>query len=98
MREGLDEESLVIFNLLKKPELSAKDVKRIKQVSVELLRIMKEEKLKIDHWRDKKSIHHRHWSLLLAKEHKHYTVHTRTSDGAQWRTRVGTVMDEDQWL
>ncbi|PWI56693.1 type I restriction endonuclease subunit R [Sulfoacidibacillus thermotolerans] len=55
MREGLDEESLAIFDLLKKPNLSTNDVKRIKQVAVELLRILKDEKLKIDHWRDKES-------------------------------------------
>ena len=30
-------------------------MKRIKQVAVELLQILKDEKLKIDHWRDKES-------------------------------------------
>ena len=55
MREGLDEESLAIFDLLKKPDLSAKDIKRIKQVAVELIEVLKTEKLKIDHWRDKES-------------------------------------------
>ena len=29
MREGLDEETLAVFDLLKKPELSAKEIKRI---------------------------------------------------------------------
>jgi type I restriction enzyme R subunit len=55
IREGLDEESLAIFDLLKKPDLSAADIKRIKQVAVELLKTLKAEKLKIDHWRDKES-------------------------------------------
>jgi len=55
MREGLDEESLAIFDLLKKPDLSAKDIKLIKQVAGELLKTLKEEKLRIDHWREKKA-------------------------------------------
>ena len=55
LREGLDEESLAIFDLLKKPELTTAEVKRIKEVAVELLKTLKEEKLKIDHWRDKES-------------------------------------------
>jgi type I restriction enzyme R subunit len=55
IREGLDEESLAIFDLLKKPDLSAADIKRIKEVAVELLKTLKAEKLKIDHWRDKES-------------------------------------------
>jgi len=55
MREGLDEESLAIFDLLKKPDLSAQDIKRIKKVAVELLDALKTEKLKIDHWRDKET-------------------------------------------
>lgn len=55
IREGLDEESLVIFDLLKKPDLNAAAIKRIKKVAVELLKTLKDEKLKIDHWRDKES-------------------------------------------
>jgi len=55
MREGLDEESLALFDLIKKPDLSAVDIKRIKQVAVELIEVLKTEKLKIDHWRDKES-------------------------------------------
>ena len=53
IQEGLDEESLAVFDLLKKPELTPGDTKRIKQVAVELLQNLKAEKLKIDHWRDK---------------------------------------------
>ena len=55
MREGLDEESLAIFDLLKKPELKPPELKRIKEVAVALLETLKAEKLKIDHWRDKES-------------------------------------------
>ncbi len=55
IREGLDEESLALFDLLKKPNLSPTDIKRIKEVSVSLLGTLKAEKLKIDHWRDKES-------------------------------------------
>ncbi|MDD5094559.1 MAG: type I restriction endonuclease subunit R [Dehalococcoidia bacterium] len=55
VREGLDEESLAIFDLLKKPDLSASDIKRIKSVAVELLETLKAEKLRIDHWQDKEA-------------------------------------------
>ena len=55
IREGLNEESLALFDLLKKPDLSAPAIKRIKRVAVELLETLKTEKLKIDHWRDKQS-------------------------------------------
>ncbi len=49
MRESLDEESLALFDLLKKPDLGSADIKRIKKVAVELLQTLKAEKLKIDH-------------------------------------------------
>ena len=55
MREGLDEESLAVFDLLKKPDLTKQEIKRIKEVAVELLNTLKQEKLRIDHWRDKES-------------------------------------------
>jgi len=55
VREGLDEESLAIFDLLRKPELSAADIKRIKAVAVQLLERLKAEKLQVDHWRDKEA-------------------------------------------
>ena len=54
-REGLDEETLALFDLLKKPDLQATDINRLKQMAVELLQILKQEKLKIDHWYDKES-------------------------------------------
>jgi type I restriction enzyme R subunit len=55
VREGLDEESLAIFDLLRKPELSAAEIKRIKAVAVRLLERLKAEKLRVDHWRDKEA-------------------------------------------
>ena len=55
VREGLDEESLAVFDLLKKPDLSGAEIRRIKQVAVELLRTLKAEKLRVDQWRDKES-------------------------------------------
>jgi len=55
VREGLDEESLAIFDLLTRPDLSPGDIQRIKSVSVELLKTLKAEKLRIDHWRDKEA-------------------------------------------
>lgn len=55
IREGLDEESLAVFDLLKKPDLTSGDIKRIKAVAVELLETLKAEKLRINHWRDKEA-------------------------------------------
>ena len=55
IREGLDEESLAIFDLLKKPDLSSGEIKKIKAVAVDLLAKLKAEKLKVDHWRDKEA-------------------------------------------
>jgi len=55
IREGLDEESLAMFDILKKPNLAEGDIKRIKQVASDLLATLKTEKLKVDHWRNKES-------------------------------------------
>ncbi len=55
VREGLDEETLAIFDLLKKRDLTAADVKRIKAVAVDLLEALKAEKLRVDQWRDKEA-------------------------------------------
>lgn len=55
MREGLDEETLAIFDLLRKPELSPTEIKNIKGIAKELLKSLKAEKLRIDHWQDKES-------------------------------------------
>jgi type I restriction enzyme R subunit len=55
LREGLDEETLALFDLLQKPDLGAPAFKKLKKVVVELLTTLKAEKLKIDHWRDKEA-------------------------------------------
>ena len=54
-REGLDEEALAVFDLLRKKDLSAKEIKRIKAVAVDLLAVLKAEKLRIDHWQEKEA-------------------------------------------
>jgi hypothetical protein len=40
---------------LKKPDLNAAAIKRIKKVAVELLERLKVEKLRVDHWREKEA-------------------------------------------
>jgi len=55
VREGLDEESLAVFDLLMKPGLTPGETKRIKAVAVDLLETLKAEKLRINHWRDKEA-------------------------------------------
>ncbi|TWX71724.1 type I restriction endonuclease subunit R [Colwellia demingiae] len=51
-REGLNEESLAIFDLLKKSTLSKKEEAEVKKVAQKTLEILKEEKLKVDRWRE----------------------------------------------
>ncbi|GJL66397.1 MAG: hypothetical protein NPIRA05_13680 [Nitrospirales bacterium] len=55
MREGLDEESLAIFDLLNKPDLKPSDIQRIKAMATQLLARLKEEKLRVDQWREKEA-------------------------------------------
>jgi type I restriction enzyme R subunit len=55
VREGLTEESLAIFDLLKKDNLNASELKRIKAVAVGLLDTLKKEKLKIENWTEKEA-------------------------------------------
>ena len=55
-RERLDEESLAIFDLLKKPALSAGEIARIKKVAVSLLKTLKAGKLRVDQWREKEAM------------------------------------------
>ena len=54
-REGLDEESLAIFDLLTKPDLNAGDVKRIKAVAAGLLQHLKADRLRVDRWQEKEA-------------------------------------------
>lgn len=55
MEEGLDEETLALFDLLSKPQLSKGDTAKIKKVSAELLETLKAERLKVENWREKES-------------------------------------------
>jgi type I restriction enzyme R subunit len=52
-REGLTEEQAAVFDLLRKPQLSSAEQKRVKEVAVELLAQLKEDQLKVDNWSDK---------------------------------------------
>jgi len=51
IREGLDEETLAIFDLLKKPELTRAEEQKVKEVAKTTLATLKAEKLKIERWR-----------------------------------------------
>ena len=56
-REELDQESLAIFDLLKSgKELSTKELKEVKKVSVDVLLKLKEEKLRVDRWRESRQL------------------------------------------
>jgi len=55
VREKLSEESLALFDLLRKPDLSKKEIDRIKNVAVDLLKTLKAEQLKIANWKDKEA-------------------------------------------
>ncbi|MBQ9452681.1 MAG: type I restriction endonuclease subunit R [Desulfovibrio sp.] len=55
VREGLDEESLAVFDLLKKEKLSPAEIKHIKAVAVQLLDELKRNKLRMDHWTEKEA-------------------------------------------
>lgn len=52
VRLGLDEESLAIFDLLKKESLTPDEEKAVKKVAKETLQKLKAEKLKVDRWRE----------------------------------------------
>ncbi|NBV97909.1 MAG: type I restriction endonuclease subunit R [Proteobacteria bacterium] len=52
LAEGLDEETLAIFDLLRKPELSKQEKETVKEVAIKTLSTLKEEKLKIERWRE----------------------------------------------
>ena len=50
--EGLDNETLAIFDLLRKPDLNKKEEAEVKKVAEKTLNILKAEKLKIERWRE----------------------------------------------
>lgn len=55
IREGLSEESLVLFDLLSKPDMSPKEIARIKDVAIQLLDTLKAERLRVANWQQKES-------------------------------------------
>jgi hypothetical protein len=52
LREGLDEESLAIYDLLRKPELTPKEEAEVKKVARKTLQTLKAEKLRVKRWRE----------------------------------------------
>ena len=56
IRENLDEETLAIYDLLKKENLNKDDIKAVKEVAIQTLKKLKEEKLKIERWRESQQI------------------------------------------
>ena len=57
IKENLDQESLAIFDLLRNgKELNKEEVKEVKKVSVDVLKILKIEKLNVERWRESRQI------------------------------------------
>ncbi len=52
VREGLDEETLAIFDLLKKERLTKKERDEVKKVAKQTLELLKAKKLKVERWRE----------------------------------------------
>jgi type I restriction enzyme, R subunit len=55
IREGLDEETLALVDLLEKPNLKKTEREKLKLVAKELLDRLKSEQLKVHNWREKES-------------------------------------------
>jgi len=55
VREGLDQETLALFDLLKKPDLSKTEIKKIKKVATSLLDTLKAQCLAVANWRAKEA-------------------------------------------
>ena len=64
VREGLDEESLSIFDLLKKPDLNAGEIAQIKKIAKNLLKKLKVSKLRVHQWREKEATRDAVWSSI----------------------------------
>jgi type I restriction enzyme, R subunit len=52
VREGLDEESVAVFDMLVKPDLSGAEIARVKKVSKDLLARLKEQLPEVDAWQE----------------------------------------------
>jgi len=55
VREGLTSETLAIYDLLKKPDLSAREIEQLKAIAGSLLETLKQEQLRVENWKDKES-------------------------------------------
>jgi len=55
IREGLDEETLALFDLLEKPNLKPRERNKLKSVAKELLETLKAEQLKFQDWSEKEA-------------------------------------------
>ncbi|MBW8050732.1 MAG: type I restriction endonuclease subunit R [Cytophagales bacterium] len=65
MREGLSEETLAIYDLLREGKaLEQEEIKQVKKVAVETLKKLKEEKLKIERWRESRQISSQIWQTI----------------------------------
>ena len=57
VRENLNDETLAIFDLLREGKnLESEEIKEVKKVAVATLDLLKEQKLKVDRWRDSRQI------------------------------------------
>ena len=56
LRENLDEETLAIYDLLRKDNLTNKDKDIVKKVAIKTLENLKSEKLKIERWRESNQV------------------------------------------
>jgi len=65
MREQLDEETLAIYDLLKKPNLSKNEQEEVKKVARETLSKLKKEKLKIERWRESLQVRAQVQTMIL---------------------------------
>ncbi|MCX6250827.1 MAG: type I restriction endonuclease subunit R [Bacteroidetes bacterium] len=52
-REGLTEEQKAIFDILRKPNITESEKKKVKEIAIELLDELKKEKLKVEQWSEK---------------------------------------------
>ena len=55
IREGLDEETLALFDLLEKPNLKPRERSKLKSVAKKLLETLKAEQLRFQDWREKEA-------------------------------------------
>jgi len=56
VKEGLDEETLAIYDLLKKENLTKKEKEAVKKVAKDILQKLKTEKLRVERWRESTQI------------------------------------------